>query len=289
MKKNFSLIFLFLLIFLYFSTACDQRRTEEKTGEILLATSIFPVADIIRNISRGVPGIQVMQLIPTGANPHSFEPDPSLVKKMKKAQLFFIVHPKLDQWLLKFVPQEKRIFLSEKKSEEKNPHIWLHLPTTVKMIAKIEKQLIFHFPKKKNIFSENALAYRKKIQDLHEKFKEEFQSCAGMKLFQWHPAWAEFTADYGLKIRGTMQQGHGDKPSIRKIRNLVKIARDEKVKFIIVGLNSYAKEAQILQREIDGELVYLDSLGGEKKSERNSYLKLMTYNGEKLLSLCRKK
>jgi len=82
MKK----IILCTLMTLLIIALADCKKQEENKKGFICALSIFPLYDIARNIAGEEAG--VLFVIPAGADPHTFEPLPSIAEKLQNARLF---------------------------------------------------------------------------------------------------------------------------------------------------------------------------------------------------------
>lgn len=65
-----------------------QLQASDCFGEkIPVIASIFPVADMVKQV--GGKYVDVTIVIPSGASPHTYEPKPSLLKKISDARIFY--------------------------------------------------------------------------------------------------------------------------------------------------------------------------------------------------------
>lgn len=249
---------------------------KENPRGALVATSIYPVADIARNIAGG--DLTVIHAVPANANPHSYEPDPSTVKQLRDAAVFIGVHPELDGWVGKLLsPGAKKSYLAETIGGE-NPHLWLSVKKTKLIAAAIRDQMTSAFPDKKEIFAKNCAAYVKKLDALDARLTALFAGIRNKKFIQWHPAWNYFADDYGLTVAGTIESGHGDSPSLKSFRALTDTARREGIKTVLVDQYVQGGTAAALVREIGGREVRLDSIGDPSVPGKSDYIGLMEHN-----------
>ena len=245
-------------------------------GPALVATSIYPVADIARNVAGDAAG--VMHAVPASANPHSFEPDPSTVKQLHGAALYIGVHPELDGWVAKLLsPEAKRLFIADSMGGE-NPHYWLSVRKAKQIAGLVRDLLSSSFPEKKETFAENCATYQKKLDALDGRIAALFTPLRNKKFIQWHPAWDFFAADYGLIVAGTIESGHGDSPSLKGFRALADTARREKIAVVVVDQYVQGGTAAALVREIGGREVRLDSIGGPSEPGKSDYIGMMEQN-----------
>ena len=93
--KGRSVFGVFLLVIIL-SSSCQQSSRVE-SNKICVSTSVFPIYDMVRNI--GGEHLEVFYTVPIGANPHTYEPVPSAIQKLQKADLFLGIHPEFDGWI----------------------------------------------------------------------------------------------------------------------------------------------------------------------------------------------
>ncbi|MGD9234323.1 MAG: metal ABC transporter substrate-binding protein, partial [Desulfobacterales bacterium] len=89
-----SFCILCFLIIQFQSTPCISEK-------LRVIASIYPVADMVQQV--GGDHVDVTFVLPAGASPHTFEPKPSLVKKISSARIFFRIGAGLEFWAEKFI------------------------------------------------------------------------------------------------------------------------------------------------------------------------------------------
>ena len=247
-----------------------------------IATSIFPIYDITKNIATDKSDI--IFVVPIGANPHTFEPTPSTIKQLRNIDVFIGVHPEFDGWIEKFLSKKTSIsYLAEfEQDKPKNPHIWLTVRGAMGLSEKIAKILSKFDSQNTQIYEDNLNVYQEKLLELDRQIADMFEGIENKKFIQWHPAWDYFAEDYGLEVVATIQKGHGDEPSVKEFMNITRKAKQENTKVIIVGLNVKSKSIETLIKEINGKEVRLDSIGNPKSEEKSSYINLMKHNARLL-------
>ena len=70
--------------------------TSSDDGELKVAATIFPLYDITKNIAGD--DIEVVQMLPAGASPHTFDPQPSLVSELEGTDIVFSIGNGLENW-----------------------------------------------------------------------------------------------------------------------------------------------------------------------------------------------
>jgi zinc transport system substrate-binding protein len=296
------LLLIFMMLFFLLACISCQNIPVSKSQKLKVATSIFPIYDITKNIASD--RADVFFVIPVGANPHTYEPVPAEIKRLKNVRLAIAVHEEFDGWLSDYLPEQAVLqFLKEeehKRGQEKehkresknaekhehgqgaehdeNPHIWLTVKGAEGLAERICGYLTDADPKNANYYNKNLQSYLQKLEDLDNRIAAIFAAVKNRKFIQWHPAWNFFAEDYGLEIIGSIEKGHGHEPSIKEFKALIDKAKREKVKVVVLGLNIESKATETLAREIDGIVVRLDSIGDPAIKEKSTYIRLMYHN-----------
>lgn len=267
--------------------ACN--RPAEKSGQaVTVAVSVFPVYDIARSICGD--RAAVFYAVPAGADPHTFEPMPSIARSLGKASLFIGVEKKFDGWIERYLsPDAARRYLvsAPRGAPDRNPHVWLSVREAKEIAARVAQYMDEIDPDNGAHYRRSFSAYAEKLNLLDRDIRALFAGKRNRSFIQWHESWNYFAADYGLVIAGTVQREGSDRASVRSIKEIVERARRDRVKVIAVGLASEGEAARALAREIGGTVVVLDGIGNPGLNERSDYLKLMLYNAKTLAAALR--
>ena len=300
----------YIFVILLLISSCSGK-DKIQSDKMKIAVSVFPISDIVKNIAGDK--AEVFFVVPAGANPHTFEPSPSDVKKISSAEYFIGVDENFDGWMEKFLTRESsRYYLIRNeafnkysfnknipnredhqadKSKDKhddengiNPHIWLSFRCG-KIIA--ESVMNFFIKIDKNnaeYYKKNYKNYSDKLSSADKIASEKFKTLQFRKFIQWHPSWNYFAEDFGLEISGVIEPGHGTEASVKKMKDLSSGAKKNNIKIIIVDIDLKSRAAETLVSEIGGRLVKLDSMGSPSKAGRSDFIDLMLYNTEILFT-----
>jgi len=256
------------------------REQEPVRAEIQMAVSIFPVCDIARSIAGS--RASVFYAVPPGANPHTFEPVPSVVKRLQDTAVFLGVHPQFDGWMEKYLIKETDISYLLAQNDRQNPHIWLSIKGGRLIARHIAERLSTIDPAGAHYYRNNLVSFEKTLDELDRRIADMLAPLANRKFIQWHPSWDYFAAEYGLEIVDTIEKGHGHEPSVRDFNRLVRRARKEGVRVIIIALKVHSGAATALARESGAALLQLDAIGDQENPATNGYVRLMEHNARML-------
>jgi zinc transport system substrate-binding protein len=274
-----------IVIALFWWSGCSGPGTEPSHGTISVAVSVFPIYDIARNICGD--SAEAFFVIPAGADPHTYEPLPSIARRLQSVSLFIGVSRGFDGWMEHYLEKNTvRAYLIDEIAPGRgnaNPHIWLSVRESRKIAKAIARNLCRVDPAHSNLYNENLAAYDRKLDDLDRSIAVMFRNTKNRSFIQWHEAWNYFAADYDLTIAGTVEREGSDKASVRSIKEIVDRAKRDHVRAVVVSLNAEDRTARVLAGEIGGEIVRLDGIGDPGSADRPDYIHLMQYNAKTLV------
>ena len=139
------------------------------SDRIKVATTIAPLGDFVKAV--GGEKVEVTVVVPPGAEPHTFEPTPSLMMDVAKADLYVMNGAGLEFWMDKLLEANKRmvvvdssqgIALLQESEDEIDPHIWLSLRNAAVQVNNICSGLIEVDPQNKDyLYQEPGRLFRK--------------------------------------------------------------------------------------------------------------------------------
>lgn len=268
-----------------------------------VVTSVSPITNIVKNI--GGDRINLNGLVPEGVNSHTFEPVPSDIVKLGKADLVIINGLYLEDPMEKVVnaslktkPDIQLLKLAEgtvkpsdwifdfsfpKEQGHPNPHLWLN-PVYAMSFANITKdKLIEMDPNNTAYYTENANKYITLLKKLDDGIKQAIRTIPPeqRKLITYHDSWAYFAPRYNMTVIGAVQPSDFSEPSPLDVAKLIDQIRSQKVAAIFASevfsdriTNQIADEAgiNIVQTLRD------DALPGNTTSPNHTYVGMMLDN-----------
>ena len=260
-------------------------------AKVAVFVSLVPQKYFVQQIGKNLVDIQVM--IPPGADFHVYEPKPKQMVALARTQLYFAIgiefekarlkkisrvnpHMKIvrtDQGIQK-IPMPARYHRDEKddrhaKSESGkdqnhravnrlDPHIWLSPPLVKKQARAILAALQEIDPGHHLIYEANYHEFFTEIADLDSELKNILSDKRGLQFMVFHPAWGYFAHTYGLQQVPVEIEGKNPKPA--QLKELIEHARENDIKTIFAQPQLSARSAEIIAREIGGQIVLADPL-----------------------------
>ncbi len=256
--------------------------SSDATEKLSVFVSIVPQKYFVQQIGKERVDIQVM--VKPGASPHIYEPKPRQMMDIANAKLYFAIGVQFENaWLKKITaasPNMKVIHTDhgidkiamtshpnddEEHDDEEHhdhagldPHIWTS-PELVKVQAgTILKALQKADPSHKKEYEQNFNRFATQIDALDQTLKQTFSGKTGLQFMVFHPAWGYFANTYGLKQVPIEIEGKDSKPA--QLKELIEHAKKEGIKVIFVQPQFSTQSANVVAREIGGEIAFADPL-----------------------------
>jgi zinc transport system substrate-binding protein len=141
-----------------------------------------------------------------------------------------------------------------------DPHVWLSPPLVKVQAGHIKDALVAVDSANRTRYEENYTAFLREIDALDAEFKSLFAGSQGTRFMVFHPSWGYFAKAYGLEQIPIEIEGKDPKPA--QLKELIHHAREHGIKVIFVQPQFSAKSAEMVSREIGGQVVAADPLAG---------------------------
>ncbi|AAM31029.1 MULTISPECIES: metal ABC transporter solute-binding protein, Zn/Mn family [Methanosarcina] len=261
---------------------------------IIVAVSVVPQAEFVEKV--GGDRVKTVVIVPSGADPHTYEPSPKEVKEISKASMLLTVGvgmPFEEVWIDRFESMNSDTLIincsegielkklegyhhhegeeghdeeletghenkSEGNHEELDPHIWTSPSNAKIMVEEIYEGLVELDPENEAYYAQNRDAYLEELDALDTRIREKLEGKEEKNFMVYHPSWGYFAADYGLNMISV--EIEGKEPSAQDLTELVDLAKEKDVKVIFVQAQFSTRSAEVLAQEIGGEVVAVDPL-----------------------------
>jgi zinc transport system substrate-binding protein len=271
-----------LLLCAVFLPGCAAK--QPASNKIQVIASIEPLAWFAERI--GGDRVAVSVMVPSGGNPHTYEPTPRQMADVSNAALFVKagsgVEFELD-WMQRLVDLNKKMVIcnasegvtllpmsqTEQDEHEESagehhehgnfdPHFWLS-PANARLIAKnVERSLAAVDPAGKEYYSANAIALDKELQALDGEIRKQLSGVKSRRFLVFHPAWGYFAHEYGLEQIAAEEEGKTLTP--RQMERVIEQARSAGIRVVFVAPQFSSAQADAIAGDIGGHTVTVDPL-----------------------------
>jgi zinc transport system substrate-binding protein len=251
----------------------------------------------------------VSQILPPGADVHTWLPRVSDIRKIETADLLISVGLGLEPWLESLLKGAKiahlvRIQASEglvliRTAEEMpidanhdhdrgefDPHIWLDFSQDESIVDSIVRTMTRLDPDGAGIFEGNAKALRNRLRTLDAAYRTAFQNCRGRKiLIGGHAAFSYLARRYGLTQIALYGASPDAAPTPRETAAAIDRAKTESLRTVFFEPGVGDKMARLIAAEIGADVRILQpghNLSPDQTARRTSFFQLMEENLENL-------
>ncbi len=253
-----------LLIAAFLVNGCiDQSEPQIDDGRTVIIVSILPQADFVEHV--GGDKVEVIVMIPPGANPATYEPTASQLKAVSSAAMYVKVGSGLpfeEVWLDKICSANPDMMIIDTSEGinliQGDPHIWLSPRSAMVQVENIYKGLVAMDPENSEYYYRNKEQYINDLEVLDTDITESLSGFDGRNFMVFHPSWGYFARDYDLTMIAV--EIEGKEPSAGDMARLVETAKENNIKIIFVQPQFSTKSAEVIAKEIGGSVVAVDPL-----------------------------
>lgn len=295
--------YLYIVLLPALIMACTSGRQNNDAGKKRVFTvTIEPQRYFLDRIAGETP-FTVNTLVPPGSSPETYEPAPSVMIDLGKSDIYFMVgglgfENAWSQHLSKNNPNVTIVDCSEgidlmkgfdpdhgsghdsEHSHQRHaaddhghahshgaldPHVWSS-PGTVKSIAgNMLKALVKADPDNEETFRANYNEFSVKIHQTDSLIRDLLKDAPSKSFIIYHPSLGYFAREYGLQQYSIEFEGKSPSPS--QIKEIVDIARKEKINTVFIEKGFDSKNASVIAKEIGAKVFEIDPLRYEWDEE----------------------
>ena len=268
--------------------ACgDDDSGGDSAGKVQVVTTLPLIADFVREVGRD--RVDVTALLPSGSDPHTYEPAPRDVQEVSRAEIAFANGLDLEQRVLRLIEANlpdgaPLVKLGEEVAGETgvNPHLWLDMDSAREYVRLIRENLARVDPDGDAQYQQNLEAYLEQLDetDSYVIGKIETIPPANRKLVTTHDAF-DYLADYaGLEVVAFVAEGPGQEPSPGDVADLGRAIENEQIPAVFSEPQTGA-ESRVLEQAAEDAGVETCTLYSDSLDDRvRSYVEIMRFNAD---------
>ncbi|MCA0991958.1 metal ABC transporter solute-binding protein, Zn/Mn family [Guptibacillus hwajinpoensis] len=296
------------------STTASNESSEEK--KLSIYTTLFPIEDFTRKI--GGEHVDVVSVLPPGSDAHTYEPTTQTMIKIAKADAFIynglgmesyaeaIADSVGDVEIIEASSGIKTLEHSEEHAEhseaeheehseeehsdehhhgDEDPHVWLDPNKAIEMAENIKETLIKLHPDAKEDFEANFQKVKNDLTKLDKEFASLVDSKDHPEMIVSHAAYGYWENRYGIHQIAISGLSPSNEPSQKALEEIIHMAKEKKLYYVLFEQNVTPKVAQSLQSEIGAKALRLHNLSvltEEDINNKEDYFSLMRTNLETL-------
>lgn len=224
----------------------NQSDTAAPDSRPIVGTTISSLAEITKAIAGDA--LKVVQVMPAGANPHTFEINPSTIHELQDATVIFAVGHGVDTWTsdilaadqVSVVTVDTNISLqpftfgdsdvSDRGASAADPHYWLSSANAKIIAHNIADNLTDRFPESASAFQANLATFDRELDLAVVRAHALLDPLTSRSIVLFHESFDYFTREFDLMVAGVFEPTPGKEPTPQDLARLHNTVKDNSVK-----------------------------------------------------------
>ena len=270
-------------------------------SKVRVAASFFPLYDFARQV--GGDRAEVTSMVPSGVEPHDWEPTIKQISDANSADLFIYNGAGFESWaqaieaelaidtssgleLMQAAEEEAHEEEEEDEHGGTDPHIWLDPILAKQQVEKIRAGFAQADPGNAQYYNNNAASFIAELDALDASIRSELSECGAHDFIAFHNAFSYFANRYGL----TQHSVHGGLPEgevpPQRLQEIVDLANELKIDTIYSEELVDPRLAETIAAEIpNGRVLVLSPIEGLEEEEEKAGLGYIDKMEQNLVNL----
>ena len=287
-------------------TGCGTQPADTAAGDgrLRVLTSFYPMYDFACKI--GGDCIDVTNMVPSGTEPHDWEPSTNDLKNLEKADVFIYNGADMEPWAddllvsrsdtLHVVEASENVELRTTDGEHEHahehegadhhhgdfdPHVWLDPENAKIEMEAIRDALCAADPENSTVFQSNYEKYAAELDALDAEFREKLAPLPNRTIVVAHEAFGYLCDAYGLTQVGIEGLSPDSEPDPGRMAEVIDFVRDHSISTIFFEELVSPKVAEAIASETGAQakmLSPLEGLSDEQTAAGADYFSVMHDN-----------
>lgn len=278
--------------------------TAADDGRLRVLTSFYPMYDFACKI--GGDCIDVTNMVPSGTEPHDWEPSTNDLKNLEKADVFIYNGADMEPWAddllvsrsdtLHVVEASENVELRTTDGEHEHahehegadhhhgdfdPHVWLDPENAKIEMETIRDALCAADPENSTVFQSNYEKYAAELDALDAEFREKLAPLPNRTIVVAHEAFGYLCDAYGLTQVGIEGLSPDSEPDPGRMAEVIDFVREHSISTIFFEELVSPKVAETIASETGAQakmLSPLEGLSDEQAAAGADYFSVMHDN-----------
>lgn len=287
-------------------TGCGTQPADTAAGDgrLRVLTSFYPMYDFACKI--GGDCIDVTNMVPSGTEPHDWEPSTNDLKNLEKADVFIYNGADMEPWAddllvsrsdtLRVVEASENVELRTTDGEHEHahehegadhhhgdfdPHVWLDPENAKIEMEAIRDALCAADPENSTVFQSNYEKYAAELDALDAEFREKLAPLPNRTIVVAHEAFGYLCDAYGLTQVGIEGLSPDSEPDPGRMAEIIDFVREHSISTIFFEELVSPKVAEAIASETGAQakmLSPLEGLSDEQAAAGADYFSVMHDN-----------
>ena len=266
--------------------------TLNSSHKLKVVSSFYPIYEFVKKV--GGNKIDSLVLIPTGLEPHDFEPTINQIQAANSADALVFNGLGFETWINKINTKNKidasngiNASFIDNRTKSFDPHIWLDPVFAKKETENIRDGLIKIDPNNRVYYAQNAKIFTNELDTLDKTIRTDLKSCKKQDFVAFHNAFSYFAKRYGLNQHSITATGPEEEIKPQRLVEIIQLAKNLGLHVIYSEELIDPRYASAIAQEIPGaKVLVLSPIEGLTKDEQEKgigYIEKMNENMRNLM------
>jgi zinc transport system substrate-binding protein len=235
-----------------------------------VGVTLHPYYSWVANAITGVPGAEVIPVLPGDVDAGNYQPSPDDIAKLAGLDAIVINGIGHDDFIRDMVKASGNTHLAvievnaqtplvkSAHGEGQNSHTFISFTNAIQQTKLIAKRLGELRPASADAFAANAAAYGDRLRAIQRAVAAKLAGAKIKRVVTVHDGYTYLLQEFGIELAGVVQPAHGLTPSAAELGELIELMKQSKVTVVLTEEDFPAKLLATV-REATGAKVYIIS------------------------------
>lgn len=262
---------IYFFAFIFCLASCEK--SSHSGPKPIALVSIAPYQYLVERV--GGDRLQVQTIVPSGANPHSFEPTAKQVQNLSQGTIWFRIGEPFEEKIIPILKErnESLEFLDLREGldlmadassltchdcamEHLDRHIWMSPTLAAVQVEAIVQTLSDSFPEFAPEFKQKGAVLVQELMDLDLEIRHILKPVKKRFLLVSHPAFGYFCRDYQIEQISVEYEGKDPRP--HHLEEILKTAITHSLDFTLALPQYNNKGAQVIAEKLHVPVKWID-------------------------------
>jgi zinc transport system substrate-binding protein len=223
---------------------------------IKIGITLHPYYSYVANIVKD--RAEIVPLVEAGFNPHSYELQPSDLKRLMTMDALVVNGIGHDEFAFRALEtleaqqgkggNSLRVIYANKdvpllgvdnRPGSWNPHTFVSINAAIRQVYSIARELGELDPTNEKFYKKNAVNYARKLRMMKNRYSKELLGLdlSDVRIASTHNAYGYFLQEFGIGVDTVIEPAHGVEPSASQLQDTIDRIREAKVQVLFSELN----------------------------------------------------
>jgi zinc transport system substrate-binding protein len=227
------------------TTSTPTTPTPAGSGPLKIGVTLHPYYSWVANIIAGVPGAEVVGVLPGEIDAGNYQPSPDDIAKLTTLDAIVINgigHDDFIRDMIRASGNTKLVvievnaetpLITSAHGEGKNSHTFISFGNAIQQSRLIARKLGELRPASAAAFTANASAYADKLRAIETAAQKQLANAKIKRVVTVHDGYSYLLQEMGVELAGVVQPAHGLTPSAKELGDMIALMEKDKIAVVL--------------------------------------------------------